>query len=105
MYSIRSRTAIDIFPGTYTRTPEKFGFRRHIAAPIDRRPVGARLLKRQQLFAFRFCSVFPAQALVVFARFLSKSDFSCSLSNAFTTLPRATRRARARCWRDNAARF
>ena len=48
---------------------KKIRFWRHIAAPIDRHPVCARLLERQQFFRFSFCRVLPAQAFILFARF------------------------------------
>src|SRR5262249_33313927 len=56
------------FPRSINPHSQKFRSWRHIAAPIDWHSICARLLKPQQPFLVRFCSVFPAQALVVFAR-------------------------------------
>ena len=76
MYSIRSRTAIDIFPALVNAHSEKFRFRRHIAAPIDRRPIGARLLKRQQLFSLAFLQRVPGASARSLRAFFYRSPIS-----------------------------
>ena len=49
---------------------QKFRLRWNIIAPINRRPVCACFLKRQQILLLCSCGMLPAQAFIVFARFL-----------------------------------